>query len=141
MGSVIWDSAGGSPIDRATVDRVVPELEATLDADFFQARTARTTELELAYLRAMAELPPGPKTSGAIAAQLGYRSSAEVGTTRLNLIKKGLVYTPSQGLADFTVPQLDRYLKRKMVLVLRQPRRRRRDGHEEVLVVEPPESS
>jgi hypothetical protein len=124
MGSMVWDLAETSPIDLATVERSVPELEARLDADFFQARTARTTELELAYLRAMAELPSGPKTSGAIAARLGYGSSAQVGTTRLNLIKKGLIYTPGQGLADFTVPQFDRYLKRTVEHTPRGPKRR-----------------
>lgn len=125
IGSIIWDLAEGPRITLADVDASIEPLEAKLDASFFSIRTAKTTELELAYLRAMAELPRGPKSSGDIATTLGYSGSQEIGTTRAKLISRGLIYTPGQGLADFTVPQFDLYLKRNYPFATRKPRRRR----------------
>jgi hypothetical protein len=121
MGSVVWDVADVSPITVADVKNAVGPLESRLDNNFFKARVARTTALELQYLRAMAELASGPKASGDIATTLGYGGSANVGTTRANLINKGLIYTPGQGLADFTVPQFDRYMKRTFPFEARVP--------------------
>lgn len=125
IGSIVWDLASGPRITLADVEGAIEPLEAKLDASFFSIRTAKTTELELAYLRAMAELPRGPKSSGDIATTLGYSGSQEIGTTRAKLISRGLIFTPGQGLADFTVPQFDLYLKRNFPFAPRKPRRRR----------------
>jgi hypothetical protein len=122
MGSFVWRTAPMSPITLKDAEEAIPGLEAHLDEHFFRARAARTTELELAYLRAMAELPNGPKASGDIAQMLGYAGSDQVGATRAQLINKGLIFTPGQGLADFTVPQFDRYMKRNYALTKRTPR-------------------
>jgi hypothetical protein len=35
-----------------------------------------------------------------------------MGPTRSRLIEKGLLFTPGHGLAAFTVPQFDRYMRR-----------------------------
>ncbi len=59
----------------------------------------------------MAELGPEPQRAMAVAEQLG-RTSQQLGPTRSRLIDKGLLYTPGHGLAAFTVPQFDRYLRR-----------------------------
>lgn len=125
IGSIVWSYASGPVITDGDVVSAIPELEAKLDSDFFKIRTAKTTELELAYLRAMAELPSGPKASGDVATKLGYAGSEQIGTTRAKLISKGLIYTPGQGLADFTVPQFDRYMKRNVPFTQRRPRPRR----------------
>jgi hypothetical protein len=125
VGSIVWDLAAGPRITLDDLEASIAPLEAKLDASFFSIRTAKTTELELAYLRAMAELPRGPKSSGDIAVKLGYSGSQEVGTTRAKLISRGLIYTPSQGLAEFTVPQFDLYLKRNYAYVPRSPQRRK----------------
>jgi hypothetical protein len=39
-------------------------VEAKLDQSFFRVRAERTTELELQYLRAIAELGAGPHRTG-----------------------------------------------------------------------------
>lgn len=122
IGSIVWTLSDGPTITDADVVAAIPELETKLDSDFFRIRTAKTTELELAYLRAMAELPAGPKTSGDVATKLGYTGSEQIGTTRAKLISKGLIYTPGQGLADFTVPQFDQFLKRNFPFTPRQPK-------------------
>ncbi|HMJ04151.1 MAG TPA: hypothetical protein VK506_14510 [Conexibacter sp.] len=50
------------------------------------------------------------------------RTSEQLGPTRSRLIEKGLLYTPAHGLAAFTVPQFDRYMRRAHALDLRQRR-------------------
>jgi len=35
-----------------------------------------------------------------------------VGATRARLIEKGLIYSPSYGLNEFTVPHFDAYIRR-----------------------------
>jgi hypothetical protein len=78
-------------------------------------RAERTTQLELRYLRAMAELGAAPQKAAEVAAVLG-RTAAQFGPTRARLIEKGLLYTPGYGLAAFTVPQFDKYLLRTLPL-------------------------
>jgi hypothetical protein len=110
-GSVVWNFAAETPITRNAVDDAREAVEAKLDESFFRVRADRTTDAELRYLRAMAELGPEPQLAGDVAAVLG-RKSTSLGPTRARLIEKGLLWTPSHGYAAFTVPQFDRYMKR-----------------------------
>lgn len=59
----------------------------------------------------MAELGSEPQPARDVASVLGRRSES-LGPTRARLIEKGLLYTPGYGLAAFTVPQFDRYMRR-----------------------------
>jgi hypothetical protein len=90
-------------------------VEAKLDSGFFRVRAERTTELELRYMRAMAELGAAAQQAKDVAAVLG-RKSEQLGPTRSRLIDKGLLYTPGHGLAAFTVPQFDRFMRRAYTL-------------------------
>jgi hypothetical protein len=110
-GSIVWNLAGSSPITATEVADGREAVEAKLDESFFRVRADRTTDAELRYLRAMAELGPEPQLAGDVAAVLG-RKSTSLGPTRARLIDKGLLWTPSHGYAAFTVPQFDRYMKR-----------------------------
>jgi hypothetical protein len=85
--------------------------EAKLDGGFFRVRIERTSELEQRYLRAMADLGSEPQAAKDVAAVLG-RTSQQVAPIRARLIEKGLLYTPGHGLAAFTVPQFDRFMRR-----------------------------
>jgi hypothetical protein len=123
-GKAVWDAALRSPITLEDVREVQPTVEASLDGSCFRVRAERTTELELQYLRAMAELGPEPHQAKDVA-QLLNRTSEQLGPTRSRLIEKGLLYTPGHGLAAFTVPQFDRYMLRAHDLV---PPKRRRSG-------------
>jgi len=115
-GKIVWDLAPeGEPIGREVAEQAQGAVEAKLDESFFRVRAERTTELELRYLRAMAELGPGEHTAGEVAAVLGRRTE-QLGPTRARLIDKGLVYTTGHGRGDFTVPQFDRYLRRNYEL-------------------------
>lgn len=110
-GNVLWDLAETSPITLRDVKDAREAVEAKLDGSFFRVRAERTSDLELRYMRAMAELGPGAQQAGDVAAQLD-RSSEQMGPTRSRLIDKGLLYTPGHGLAAFTVPQFDRFMRR-----------------------------
>jgi hypothetical protein len=110
-GSVLWDLTSEPPITLRNVEDGRDAVEAKLDANFFRVRTERTTALELRYLRAMAELGSEAQQAKNVAAMLG-RTSERMGPTRSRLIEKGLLYTPDHGLAAFTVPQFDRYMRR-----------------------------
>ncbi|NBT14319.1 MAG: ATP-binding protein, partial [Planctomycetia bacterium] len=63
------------------------------------------------YLRAMAELGPGPHRSGDVAHRLN-RGVQSVAPTRASLIRKGMVYSPSHGDTAFTVPLFDAFMRR-----------------------------
>ena len=104
--------------------RVRPLVEAQLDANFFKVRADRVTELELRYLRAMAQLGREPQKASDVARVL-KRTSEQLGPIRARLIDKGLLYTPGHGLAVFTVPQSDQYMIRNHDLVVPTHRRRK----------------
>jgi len=110
-GNVLWDLTDEPPITLEDVQNARDAVEAKLDGSFFRVRAERTTELELRYMRAMAELGPEPQQAKDVAKLLG-RTSEQLGPTRSRLIDKGLLYTPGHGLAAFTVPQFDRYMRR-----------------------------
>jgi hypothetical protein len=112
IGDHLWRAAQSPTIDAAIATEVKPLVTADLDRGFFTFRTDRLPDAQRRYLRAMAELGPGEQRSGEIATQLGFRSSAQAGPVRDALIRKGLIYSPRQGFAAFTVPHFDSYLRR-----------------------------
>lgn len=115
-GKIVWDLAPDEePIARSVAEEAQRAVEDKLDESFFRVRAERTTELELQYLRAMAELGPGEKTAGEVAAVMN-RTSEQLGPTRARLIEKGLLYTTGHGRGNFTVPQFDRYMRRNYQL-------------------------
>ncbi len=109
----VWNHALASPVPVDDVRAVQPFVLAALDRDFFRVRLDRLTPKEREYLRAMADLGPGPHRSGDIAAQLGVRVES-VGPRRSALIRKGMIYSPAHGDTAFTVPLFDEFLRRVM---------------------------
>jgi hypothetical protein len=114
-GSIVWNLADTSPISRELVLDAREAVEAKLDEGFFRVRADRTTNAELRYLRAMAELGPEPQLARDVAKVLGSKSESQ-GPTRARLIGKGLLWTPAHGYAAFTVPQFERYMRRTYAL-------------------------
>jgi hypothetical protein len=108
-----WDVARQSPINADDVAIAGVAAIAELDASFFRVRFDQLAPSEKRYLRAMAELGPGPHRSGNIADQLGVKVTT-VAPTRNELIRKGILYSPSHGDTAFTVPLFDEFLKRVM---------------------------
>ncbi len=110
-GKHCWACSPESPITQLNVEEATEYAIAELDAGFFRVRFDRLTPSEKKYLRAMAELGGESCRSGDIAHLLG-REVQSVGPTRANLIRKGMIYSPSHGENEFTVPLFDTYLKR-----------------------------
>ncbi|HEY2752011.1 ATP-binding protein [Phenylobacterium sp.] len=108
-----WNVADNSPIDGEDARRATDEALADLDASFFRVRFDRLTPAEKTYMRAMAELGPGPHRSGDIADALGRKVTA-VGPIRNALIAKGMIYSPAHGDTAFTVPLFDEFMRRIM---------------------------
>jgi hypothetical protein len=111
LGYAVWPAATGPHITAQDVHDTTGLYRERLDTSFFRVRLDRTTDLEKAYLRAMAELGPDPASAADVARLLG-RSSQQAGPTRATLIDKGLLYSPSHGLAAFTVPHFDQFMHR-----------------------------
>ena len=112
-GKHAWSEADTSPITREDALRATQVALAELDASFFRVRFDRMTPAEKRYLRAMAELGPGPHRSGDIAKLLGKENSA-VAPVRNRIISKGMAYSPAHGDTAFTVPLFDGFLRRTM---------------------------
>lgn len=112
-GKHAWDTAATSPITLQDVELASKAAVAALDESFFRVRFDRLTPAEKRYLRAMAEIGPGPHRSGDVAEQL-KRKVTSLGPTRNNLIAKGMVWSPSHGDTAFTVPLFDEFMCRIM---------------------------
>ncbi len=110
-GKHTWDTASQSPITLQDVERASTSAIAALDESFFRVRFDRLTPLEKRYLRAMAQLGPGPHRSGDIAEQL-KREVTALGPTRNQLISKGMIWSPNHGDTAFTVPLFDEFMRR-----------------------------
>jgi len=110
-GSNVWDVAEQSPITIADVHAAKSITENKLDNGFFRVRLERLTSQEQAYVFAMSDLGHGPYRTADIADHLGKDRNA-LGVFRQNIIKKGMIYQPSHGYVDFTVPLFVNYLNR-----------------------------
>jgi DNA-binding CsgD family transcriptional regulator len=106
-----WNIADISPISLDAIRASHTGVIEQLDRSFFRVRFDRLTPREKDYLRAMAELGPGPHRSGDIAdvLQVNVRSVAPL---RSGLIRKGMIYSPAHGDTAFTVPLFDQFMQR-----------------------------
>ena len=113
LGKHSWDIAKGPRIGLEDVKLAATEALAELDASFFRVRFDRLTPAQKRYMRAMAELGPGPHRSGDIADILNVKVTA-VAPRRNALIANGMIYSPAHGDTAFTVPLFDGFMKRTM---------------------------
>lgn len=112
-GHEAWNIAEGNTIKAADVFAANNNALAKLDESFFRVRYERCTRAERRYMRALAELGRGSSRSGDIADRLSVKVTS-LGPVRSSLIKKGMVYSPSHGDVDFTVPLFHDFMKRVM---------------------------
>lgn len=107
-----WNQSESSPITLHLVQETTKQVITRLDENFFRVRFDRLTDGEKKYLRAMAELGQGPYHTTEISGMLGVESSTALSPVRSKLIKKGMIYSPSHGLLNFTVPLFDEFMRR-----------------------------
>ncbi len=108
-----WNLASSVSITLQDVQQATPTVIERLDENFFRVRFDRLTPSEKNFLRAMADLGPGPHRTGDIAARLGVKLTS-LGPTRAKLIKKGMIYSPAHGDIAFTVPLFDEFMVRSI---------------------------
>ena len=121
LGKHAWNLASASPIPLAVIESAKPAAQAALNQTMYEVRMQRSTNAERHYMRAMAELGPGPYRSGDVARAAGKPTTA-FSPVRQSLLEKGLIYaTEDYGHIDFTVPRFDQYLRRQ--LPYRSPRK------------------
>ena len=106
-----WAVADGPTITKDDVRHATEGVIARLDSDFFRVRAGRVGASERHYLRAMAELGPGPHGSAAIAEVFGA-TVQRVSSVRQSLIEKGMIFSPELGVTAFSVPLFDGYMRR-----------------------------
>ena len=110
-GSQAWNIAPVSPIRGQDARAATQEAVKQLDDSFFRVRFDRLTPREKDYMRAMAEMGPGPHRSGDIAQRL-HMGVTNAAPLRSGLIRKGMIYSPQHGDTAFTVPMFDEFLRR-----------------------------
>jgi len=108
-----WNVAQNEIITQDDVVRAYSVAIKTLDESFFRVRFDRCSPAEKRYMRALAELGAGTHRSGDIAEVLGLKTTS-VAPTRANLIRKGMIFSPSHGDTEFTVPLFDAYMRREL---------------------------
>jgi hypothetical protein len=106
-----WNHAPHSPVTLAIVQEATNAVIPRLDQNFFRVRYDRLTPSEKTFLRAMAEIGPGPQRTGDIADTLRVNISS-LGPVRAKLIRKGMIYSPAHGDMAFTVPLFDEFMIR-----------------------------
>ncbi len=114
-GKEAWNMAPGATIALDDVLASEPIVQSKLDDEFFHVRFEKATPRERRYMAAMADLGNGPYRTSDIAKRLSSRASA-TSAVRDSLIKKGLIYSPDHGEADFTVPHFSPFMRRRYPL-------------------------
>ncbi|MES2615008.1 MAG: ATP-binding protein [Bdellovibrionota bacterium] len=110
-GYATWNYAQNSPITLNDVNAAQKKVIEKLDNSFFRVRLDRMTDSEKRYLRGLAQLGPGPHETKKIAS-LFNKKNRSFGPARDSLIKKGMIYSPSHGFLEFTVPLFDEFMRR-----------------------------
>ncbi len=110
-GHQAWNIASGNVIELKDAEIATEQALARLDSGFFRVRFDRLAKAEVDYVRAMAALGNGPYKVNDVARRLGMAQNA-LGPRRASIIKKGMIYSPSYGDIDFTVPLFDDFLRR-----------------------------
>lgn len=110
-----WNLAERSPIDASVAEVATERAISRLDNGFFRVRLERLTPKEKEYVIAMARLGSGPYRSSEVAEHLGVEPTS-LGPRRAQIIKKGMIYSPSHGDIAFTVPLFEDFLMRQYQL-------------------------
>jgi hypothetical protein len=109
-----WNIADASPIDESDIEQSSRQFLNRLDDGFFKVRFERLTPREREYVCAMAKLGDGPFKSGDVADTM-RETPQKLGPMRASIIQKGMIYSPSYGDIDFTVPLFGDYLRRHWI--------------------------
>jgi len=113
FGKAVWDIAPDRNIDREIAIAGIAEGNADLDQSFFPARWDRTTPGERQYLGAMVDVGGGNMVSTSAIADHLSTAATSLSPVRKSLIEKGIIYAERRGYVSFTVPNMDRFIRRQ----------------------------
>jgi hypothetical protein len=100
---------------------VIPGVRKIINDGFYDGRFRRLTPRECSYVLAMHALGEGAHPVSEIAAKLGTTSEA-VSSTRNQLIKKDVAFTPAGGLLEFRMPLTNRYIDERRIKIEKRAR-------------------
>ncbi len=108
-----WNHAPSSPIKIEHIEEATQHTLQRLDENFFRVRFERLTPGEKKFLRAMTEIGKAPYRIADVAEMLGVKVGS-LSPRRAKLINKGMIFSPTYGDLDFTVPLFDQFMRRAM---------------------------
>lgn len=108
-----WNLTESNPITQKVINLATTEVIDQLDNNFFRVRFDRLTPKERDFLRMMASFGKGFYKVADIAHKFHLKVST-LSPVRANLMKKGMIYSPSYGYIAFTVPLFDEFMVRTM---------------------------
>lgn len=111
--SVIWDNLeeGAKEISLDDALKAKDVFFQKLDHGFFEARYSRSSPSEKRFLVSMVECDKLPCRISEVAERM-QKDVQQISPLRATLIEKGIIYAPSRGEVDFTVPLFGDYLSR-----------------------------
>lgn len=114
-GYQVWNNLpeDATCIQESDVDAVTRNALRRLDENFFRVRYDRLTEGEKHFMRAMAELEPGDCRTADLSKLLGKSVNA-LAPARSSLIKKGMIYSPRNGILAYSVPLFGDFMRRSI---------------------------
>ena len=112
-GYQVWNNAPSKKITESVIPETTKQTLCRLDENFFRVRFDRLTPAEKKFLRAMAELGPGPYRIADIAEVMGTKVGS-LSPRRAKMIHKAMIYSPTYGDLAFTVPMFDEFMRREI---------------------------
>lgn len=114
FGKEAWNAAEGQVITEVAARVGVERGRRDLDNGFFRSRWDRATRTEQEYLRQMSRDGDAGSTTSDVAHRMGGRRVESLGPVRAALMGKGIVYAPSHGVVQFTVPGMADFIARQI---------------------------
>jgi hypothetical protein len=111
-GRSAWDLKAGKRITLEDTRAAKLLVEANLDENFFEGRIGHLSDAEQAYVSAMAALGDGQQDSNQVA-KLLQRKRTSLSPIRDKLMRNAVIYAPSRGAVDFTVPHCAAFVRRR----------------------------
>ena len=115
FGRDAWDCASAGNITEDDVRVGVTLGWEELNRGFYMTRWNRATESEKHYLVAVADLMSEEEGDSVPVSEVSSRMKSittSLSARRASLIEKGVLYSPAYGRIAFTVPGMDRFIKR-----------------------------
>lgn len=110
--SAAWTHHKKTIVTKEDVVAITAGVQRMLDESIFDRQFAQLSPREVLFVLALHRLGPGAHRPDDIARALGRSTSADLGSVRTQLIKKGIIYAPARGLAEFRLPLTFEYLER-----------------------------